>query len=466
MNDETDEIIRIQEEIGKDLISGDNNLDSDALPPSAEPAEPEPAPESFYTEVIKKEIITESDSYEKPRPKRKKSLLAAALLTAIGGLFIGGGIGIGVPIANRVVIPRILGENPTAISESGRDPFTFAESAPRPEFIEPKSYTLYEDNLSAIVSLVEPSVVCVTTLTQAVSSRYFFAPQQEFPNQASGIIFHQDADNVYIVTNYHVVSGVDQVSISISGGEPVTARSIGSESASDIAVMSVSKKDLAGAGIYSVTVATFGDSDNVLVGETVLAIGNALGEGNTATRGIISAKNKEIVVPNGIELIVLQTDAAINPGNSGGPLVNTRGEVVGINTAKINESAVEGTGYSITSNVAKIIVEELMNQKEKAFLGVQMKNLTDEFAEMFNIPAIGVLIEEVVENSSADKADIRKNDIITGFNRMPVLTMDDLRKYVGECEIGDEVEIKLLRDGINVMTIMVKMLPNPNAMGF
>ena len=477
MNDDSDEIKRIQLEIDRDLdldLGHDPDRDPECGPdPGGEtdtetrnyepaPAVIAPASESFYTEVIKKEVIRDEPRRGKRRPRR--SLLAAVLLTITGGIFIGGGIGIGIPLANRVIIPRILGE-PAATAETQRDPFAFNET-PKPEFTEPKSYTLYNDNLSAIVSLVEPSVVGVTTVTQSTGANYFFSPQRDYPNQASGIIFHQDGDNIYIVTNYHVVNGASVVSVSVSGSEPVSARSIGSESASDIAVMAVLKKDLRDVGVDSVIIATFGDSDNVLVGETVLAIGNALGEGNTATRGIISAKNKEIIVQNGMPLTVLQTDAAINPGNSGGPLVNTKGEVIGINTAKINESAIEGTGYSITSNVAKSLVEEIMNQKEKAFLGVLMSNLTEELAEMFNIPEIGVLIEEVYEGTSADKAGIKRYDVITGFDGKPVMTKEDLRNYVSECEIGDEVEIKLLRDGTNVLTIIVNMLPNPASTGF
>ena len=482
---EREEINRIQEDIDKILKPAqegaerdagaapetDNITEDDGASPFGEtaravsPSPSAPAYEEadrlksngFYTEVIKKD--PPEDINRKKNARRR--FLSACAMVAIGCLFIGGGIGVGYPLASRVLVPRMLGHE-TAVSE--RDPFYFAD-APRPEF-EAKSYTLYDDNLSAIVSMVEPSVVGVTTISQPTASNYFFSPQREYPYQASGIIFHQDEDNVYIVTNYHVISGASIVTVSVSGGEPVNARLIGSESDSDIAVIAIRQRDLSVAGVEYVSVAAFGDSDGVLVGETVLAIGNALGEGNTATRGIISAKNKEIEVASGIVLTVLQTDAAINPGNSGGPLVNTKGEVVGINTAKIRDTQVEGTGYSITSNVAKVLVENLMNQKERPFLGVRMENLTKEYAEMYNIPEMGVLILEVIEDSSADVAGIKRLDVITGFNDEPVLTTDDLRRHVSGCEIGDEVEIKLFRDGRTAMTIKVIMRPNPEAGNF
>ena len=425
------------------------------------PSESTPVTESFYTEVIKKEIKDEGGRNKKT-PRHK--IAVACIISILGGLFLGGGIGIGIPVANHVIIPRILGIE-TNIQPAERDPFYFPQNPPRPEFVEAQSFTLFEDNLAVIVSLVEPSVVGVTSISQMTAQNFFFSPNREFTGQASGIIFHEDDENVYIVTNHHVVSGAEVVTITISGSEPVNARSVGSEPNTDLAVIAISKSDLREVGVNSVKVAVFGNSDNVSVGETVLAIGNALGEGNTATRGIISAKNKDITI-EGITLNVLQTDAAINLGNSGGPLVNTRGEVIGINTAKISGARVEGTGYSITSNETKAIIEEMMNRKERAFLGVGIENISREQAQMFNIPSMGVLITEVFEGSSAYRAGLQRLDIITAFNDMPVLSVTDLQGYIAGCEVGDDVEITILREGRNVMTIKVTLLPRPAQAGF
>lgn len=203
-------------------------------------------------------------------------------------------------------------------------------------------------------------------------------------------------------------------------------------------------------------VAEFGDSDSTQVGDTVIAIGNALGQGNTATKGIISVGAKEVNI-NGKKLTVLQTDAAINPGNSGGALVNQKGQVIGINTAKIALTSVEGVGYSIASNVAESLIEQLMNTTDSATLGVSVVTITDEMAQYYNLPTAGVMVQEVVQGGSAAQSGIKQNDIITSFNGQPTFTNDQLVSLVKKTKVGDTVNVKLIRNG-QTLDVKVKML--------
>ena len=329
-----------------------------------------------------------------------------------------------------------------------------------------------EMSVPEIYQKVYPSIVGVriTFLSQAYRFGGIMMPGQERSGEGSGIIIREDG---YIMTNHHVVSEVidantrkqlDGTKIEVFLPDDATtaypAVIVGYDQSTDLCVLKIDKNNLKAAEL--------GDADRLVVGEFVVAIGNPGGMEymSSVTFGVISGLNRSIQTEGYRNIQLIQTDAAINPGNSGGPLVNTKGEVVGINTAKIRDSQVEGMGYSITSNVVKDLIENLMNRKEKPTLGVWMENLTKESAAMFNIPQMGVLVTDVIENSSADIAGIKRLDLITGFNDMPVLTMDDLRKYVGECEIGDEVVIKILRDGHMTMSIKVKMLPNPEASNF
>jgi serine protease Do len=188
-----------------------------------------------------------------------------------------------------------------------------------------------------------------------------------------------------------------------------------------------------------------------------------LGEGNTATAGIISAKDKIINV-DGTKLNVIQTDAAINPGNSGGPLINMRGEVIGINTAKFSESTVEGMGYSITSGVAKPIIEKLTNQETRPYLGIEASDVTKKIADLYNLPAMGVYVGTVMVGSSAEKAGIQPSDIITSFNEESILNFKDLTAALQKCKIGESVKVKVLRQGKDTITLNVVLtsLPDTN----
>jgi serine protease Do len=221
---------------------------------------------------------------------------------------------------------------------------------------------------------------------------------------------------------------------------------VGKDSNADLAVISVNNSDILDAGIENVQLATFGDSDELQMGESVIAIGNALGQGNTATAGIVSALQKDVTI-QGRKLSVIQTDAAINPGNSGGALVNSKGQVIGINTAKIALDSVEGIGYSITSNVAKPIIEQLMNSTDTPTLGVYVTAVTEELAEQYNLPTAGVLIQQVIDGGSAQKAGLRAGDVVTAYNGSPVFNSTQLIEAIKASKVGDTATLTIVRDG-------------------
>lgn len=378
----------------------------------------------------------------------KRKYIKNAILAVVASGVIGLGIGAAIPVTTTII------ENVQTASIND-DVITIPSS----DDAEVK-VTMDEasKNTVEIINKVQPSVACITSIVQGTD---FFNQTYQSEGAGSGIVFFKDSDNAYIVTNYHVISGASTVTISLNECDLVPAKLVGKDSNADLAVISVSLKDLAAVGVTNVQVAEFGNSEEVQVGETVIAIGNALGEGNTATKGILSSQTRDVNI-QGTKLTVLQTDAAINPGNSGGALVNSKGQVIGINTAKISMTTVEGIGYSIASDVAKPIIEELMNSKSTPTLGVYITSISEEVAAQNNLPQAGVLIQKVIEGGSASYADIQAGDLITSFNGTPVFNTDQLMEAVKQCKIGQTVNITIVRNGAT-KTVSVKMLESSSS---
>jgi serine protease Do len=307
------------------------------------------------------------------------------------------------------------------------------------------------DDITKTVNNVKNSIVNINMKAQ---TQNFFYQTTESEGSGSGIIYAQDDEKVYIVTNNHVVEDATTVTISISGEENINANLVGKDASSDLAVISVLKSDLKAAGIDSVTPAVFGDSDSMQVGESVIAIGNAMGQGKSATLGIVSAQDKEINI-DGKTLKVIQTDAAINPGNSGGALVNMSGEVIGINTAKLSSNAVEGTGYAIPTNVAKDVIQTLVENGtvEKPYLGIQGSSITDQIKSMYNIPYSGVLVVYIEQGSAAEKAGLQTYDIITAIDGTSVTTIEELSEQIAKHKVGDSVALSVVRNGSSQTTV-------------
>ncbi len=290
---------------------------------------------------------------------------------------------------------------------------------------------------------------CLIVSVAGGAAEYFgsFSVPYEANGMGSGVIFYSDDDKVAIATNNHVVNGANSIFVTFEGDASVPAKVVGTKSESDLAVITVSWEALKSAGVKNVSVASFGDSDHLEVGDSVIAIGNAMGMGLSATDGMVSMTEQTINV-EGNQLNVLQTSAAINGGNSGGPLVNSAGEVVGINTAKYNSSMAEGMGYAIPSNVIKPIVEDLLENgtQPRPYIGIKGTSITSENADLYKLP-VGALIMEVAEGGPAEKAGIMVGDIITSFNGNTVMDMDSLVKIVGETKVGDTVDVHVVRDG-------------------
>ena len=323
-------------------------------------------------------------------------------------------------------------------------------------------------DVSEIVSEALPSIVSITTKSVQEVQNYFgmygmygYAPQQqeqEVEGSGSGIIVGKNDDELLIATNYHVVEGADTLSVAFTDGNAVEASVKGFDEERDLAVVSVSLDDVEDDTMDAVSIANIGSSDDLEVGEQVVAIGNALGYGQSVTTGIVSAKNRRMDSDNntvtdgsddssdGVNLI--QTDAAINPGNSGGALLNMEGEVVGINSAKLASTEVEGMGYAIAISDVTDILQNLMNEtsrdklddSEHGVLGIKGSSVSSEAVQMYGIPA-GVFVKKVTEGGAADKAGLKANSVITEFNGKTVSSINQLIEYLSYYEPDEEVEL-------------------------
>ncbi|MDR1914023.1 MAG: trypsin-like peptidase domain-containing protein [Clostridiales bacterium] len=397
---------------------------------------------TFYHETIK----NESNLFKKKRAH--KGIAAALIICTLGTGTLGTGIGVGIPLAKNYLASNSIQSENTGNNNSMLIPTIDGENAAIMSTPPPES--VVAESLADVIRIVAPSVVSINTVSESTGSYNFGLPSAN-EEAGSGIIFYQDQSNIYIATNYHVVQGATSVTVCFDDGEEIAASYMGSEPTSDLAVISVKKSNLRSAGITSISMARFGTSDSVYVGQRVIAIGNAMGEGKTATAGIISAVEKEITV-EGRTLNVIQTDAAINPGNSGGALVNLSGEVIGINTAKLTQSViqsnVEGMGYSIMADIAKSALQNILIAQPKPFLGIQGMTMTEDQASILNIPNLGVYVDSIIPGSSAEAAGILRRDIITNFNGAPVFTMEQLTEEIQKCKVGDVVEVRVYRADI------------------
>lgn len=346
-------------------------------------------------------------------------------------------------------------------------------------------------DVSEIASEALPSIVSITTKSVQEVQNYFgmygmygYAPQQqeqEVEGSGSGIIVGKNDDELLIATNYHVVEGADTLSVAFTDGNAVEASVKGFDEERDLAVVSVSLDDVKDDTMDAISIAKIGSSDDLKVGEQVIAIGNALGYGQSVTTGIVSAKNRRMDSDNntvtdgsddssdGVNLI--QTDAAINPGNSGGALLNMDGEVVGINSAKLASTEVEGMGYAIAISDVTDTLEQLMNETPRdkvdnhGVLGITGMSVSDEASQYYGVPE-GVLVSEVTDGGAADKAGIKEKSIITEFDGKRVRSTDELVSRLEYYEPGEEVEVTLeVADGDSYKEkkVTVTLGENPDA---
>ena len=301
-------------------------------------------------------------------------------------------------------------------------------------------------NVATVVNEVMPSVVSITSTIQ--SSNYYGFGTQESEGAGSGFIIAKTKDNLMIATNNHVVSDATSLTVGFVDDTTAKATVVGTDSSADLAVISVKISDIKDSTASKIKVATLGSSDDLKVGEEVVAIGNALGYGQSVTTGVVSAKNREVSLTDGT-MNLLQTDAAINPGNSGGVLINMDGQVIGINNAKLADTSVEGMGYAIPISTAKSILTDLMNAssvstKDAAFLGVVGRDINESYSSALGIPS-GIYVSQVVSGSPAEKAGISAGDVITKFEGNNVSTMSGLKEKLALKKANTKVKITFKR---------------------
>lgn len=322
---------------------------------------------------------------------------------------------------------------------------------------------LASTDVSNVVEDVMPSIV---TITSTVLSNSWYG-QYETDGGGSGIIIDETNDEILIATNNHVVENAKKIMVTLNDGESYEATVKGTDSISDLAVIAVKISDLSDASKKSYQVAKLGDSDSIKVGQMAIAIGNALGYGQSVTVGYVSAKDREVSIDSG-KMVLLQTDAAINPGNSGGALLNINGEVIGINSVKYTASAVEGMGFAIPISKATAILDELktrevLDENEQGYLGVTITNITEEDAAEYNWP-VGILVKEMTKDGAAALSGILPRDIITSINDVPVKTSAQLKEKVNSYRYGTTINVTVSRvvdSKFEELTFQVKLQQNP-----
>ena len=382
--------------------------------------------------------------YNGQRPSNKKGgskLLKTIALALVFGL-IAGLTFTGVSYAGS----KLLGNNTQVQTESQTNTVTEKKEGQTTEALL-NTATSSNANIADIVDETMPAVVSITCMSVQEVQSFFGTQMQEAKSAGSGIIIDENDDELFIATNNHVVAGSEKLTVTFADENSVEGTIKGTDSKLDLAVVSVKKADISDETKQKIKIATMGDSSSVRVGEMAIAIGNALGYGQSVTTGIISATERSI---EGVTGKYIQTDAAINPGNSGGTLLNAKGEIIGINSAKIQDTSVEGMGYAIPISDAKEILQSLMNRQtreqvaeaERGFLGITGRTVDEASAQLYDLP-VGVYVSAVQEGSAADKAGIEEGMIITTFDDTNLDGMDSLQSLLKTYKAGEKVKVKV-----------------------
>ena len=319
-----------------------------------------------------------------------------------------------------------------------------------------------DDAVLSVAEIAEntmPAMVSITNTSVETVRNYFYGGMQqdyEAVSKGTGVIVGQNDTEILIATNAHVVSGADTISVTFVDEETVEGAIKGSDTENDLAVVAVAKDDIPDDTMNQIKFAEIGDSDEAKVGEQVVAIGNALGYGQSVSTGILSAKNRGADGTDEESGSFLQTDAAINPGNSGGALLNMKGELIGINSAKYADTEVEGMGFAIPINLAAPILENMMNRETRtkvesenaAYFGIQCYSVSEEASEYYHIPE-GVYVQEITQGSAAAKAGMKQGDIITAIDDQKITSDEELTNILSYYAAGDSAEVTVSRAGVN-----------------
>jgi len=310
--------------------------------------------------------------------------------------------------------------------------------------------TVVTSDYSQIVEEVMPAMVSILNTTVTKSQYWGQVYEEEEQYSGSGIIIAENGEELLIATNHHVVAGATKLEVNFIDGSIAEAQIKGTDADMDLAVIAIPLNKLEDTTKNAIVIAQMGDSDALKLGESVIAIGNALGYGQSVTAGYVSALDREVTMQDGSVGVFIQTDAAINPGNSGGALLNVKGEVIGINSSKIGGSYVEGMGYAIPITAAEPIIGDLMNKEtrykvdEIGYMGTSLMTITDEQAYMYDFPQ-GIFVRGVEEGSPAEKAGVLKGDIIVNFDGDKVADYEELLEVMQYYGPGSEVTLTVMR---------------------
>ncbi|MCR4904269.1 MAG: trypsin-like peptidase domain-containing protein [Butyrivibrio sp.] len=402
--------------------------------------------------------------YQQPVQKKKTSGVAkkAVAIACVAAVFAGGlGVGYYGLTKNTADSASEIAQIAESTSDTASTDTTESttDSEIKTTTTTTSSGNTVVTDVTQVVQNVMPSIVSINNTYTSTATYFGQVYSEEQTASGSGIIVGQNDTELLIVTNYHVIEGADTLEVSFYDGDTdesnntyVEAAVKGTDSDMDLAVIAVQLDDMTTDQMSMISIATLGDSDSLTVGEPAIAIGNALGYGQSVTTGVISALNRVIELDDESTGTFIQTDAAINPGNSGGALLNTNGEVIGINSSKIGGSTIEGMGYAIPISTAIPIINELMNEEtkikvstdEQGYIGISGVSVTSEVSQVYNMPQ-GVYVAQISDGGGAEAAGLQKGDIITAFNGEEISSMEDLKSKLEYYAIGSSVTLTVMR---------------------
>lgn len=381
--------------------------------------------------------------------KKKSGIFKKAFLLACGGLCFGLFTGVGFYAV--VETTDLFADNKVYVETPAKVETTIEKDAPSISLNKAQETQVVVSDVSDMVEEVMPAMVTIINNYTETTSYWGRTYSQPAQSSGSGIIIAQTDEELLIATNYHVIQDADSLDITFIDDSVGSAAVKGTDSGMDLAVIAIPLDSLSADTMANIAIAKMGDSDALRLGEPVVAIGNALGYGQSVTGGYVSALNREMSMEN-VKGTFIQTDAAINPGNSGGALLNMKGEVIGINSSKIGGSAIEGMGYAIPISAAEPIMSELMLKETRTkitdgnigYMGLNLQTVTEEFAYMYNLPT-GVFVRSVEEGSPAQEAGVLARDILVKMDGNSIDTYEDLQGILQYFAPGSSTTIVVMR---------------------
>ncbi len=409
-------------------------------------AQQEEAPQQTYTERRASQLQIPA---EPQKASGRNSIFKKAVAIALAGVLFGCAAG-GTMAGVNALTNRSASVKEETVSGIAQAESTAEESheAVIPTAAVAEAGASTGNDVSGIVEEAMPSVVAINSKMVITQNDFFFGPQKyEASGSGSGIIVGENDAELLLATNNHVVADSEDLQVTFVDGSTASAQVKGTDPDMDLAVVSVKLADIGADTRKAIKVASLGDSNALKLGEGVVAIGNALGEGQSVTVGYVSALNKEVPIEGSTRKLI-QVDAAINPGNSGGALLNMRGELIGINSAKLASTEIEGIGYAIPISEAKDIMNNLMTREtrdqvpenEQGYIGIQLQNIDSTMAKAYGMPE-GIYVFKIVEGGAASRSDLRERDIITKFDGQTVKTGEELQKMLTYYRGGETVTL-------------------------